>query len=352
MIQKWQSQFRTRTESVDDILFAQTVIPLSQYMLRKSLTRSYSLTPVPTANSVLDHLVTLPKVLPAPGSCVQIGGQVPSSPRTIKSGSKSSPSKGKAKKLNNLGKLHLDLRFVLKESSQSKMSPTSGRKKSGHIAATINPRALGTLEIKIVSAEGLPLRDVDDIGHNEEAEPRPYCKVFLYSNNDSLTPTSNKSHGKPGLRHGLKQRTPTCDKPTADPTWNYMISYHNLTLELLADVCIEISVWDSRDRRKNTFIGGIRLSSVNMTNDNTTNSFATNLNELAQQHSFDSRRDNYFDCHEEERNLWIKFLSSCKNPSYNQFKNHNFTKSSLGLRTFTPFDSFRSSFGLCFYESC
>lgn len=351
MIQKWKSQFRANeTESVDDVLIAQTIIPLSQYMLRKAQTRSYTLTPILSTNSVLDHLVKVSNVSNVPPS-VAIP-TVPSSPKS--KGSRSASKSNKAKKLNNQGKIHLDLRFVLKE-TQSK-SPLSGRKKNGtnqrEEKRSINPRALGTLEIKIVSAEGLPLRDIDDIAENEEVEPRAYCKVFLYSNSGSLVPTNKKStNGKPGLRHGLKQRTPTAENG-ADPTWNYLVSYNNLTLELLADVCIEISVWDSRDRRKNTFIGGIRLSSVNVSNENQYNSFASNLNELFQQHSFDSRKDNYFDCHEEERNLWIKFLTSCKNPSYNQFKNHNFIKSTIGLRTFTPFDSFRSSFGLCFYESC
>lgn len=146
---------------------------------------------------------------------------------------------------DNLGSLIISLKFV-PQTDQDRYGFKSSSRKGSKADLTklgqrvVNPRALGALEIRVIGAEGLPLRD-------SEKPPKPYCKVFLFCNQQTSL----------GLSNGLKQTTPI-ENSTCNPQWNHPVQYHNLTLEILRDCCLEISVWDDFKRKKNEFIGGIR----------------------------------------------------------------------------------------------
>jgi hypothetical protein len=233
---------------------------------------------------------------------------------------------------DNLGSLHITMHFVPKKdpdnvfmgSKNNSMSRRSGSKgdlsssKSSqhHQNMSCTPRTLGTLEIRVIGAEGLPLRD-------SEKPPKPYCKVFLFCNqqNTSL-----------GLSNGLKQTTPITNS-TCDPQWNHHVHYHNLTLEILKDCCLEISVWDDFKRKKDEFIGGIRLSLIHSPSYDVVNG------QQSISMSMDTNRQGncqVFDSIEAESRIWDELVHGFKCKP---------VQGKIRLRNFTPYDKIRFNFG-------
>ena len=167
----------------------------------------------------------------------------------------------------------------------------------------------------MIGAQDLPLRD-------SEKPPKPYCKVFLFCNQQTSL----------GLSNGLKQTTPI-ENATCNPQWNHPVQYHNLTLEVLRDCCLEISVWDDFKRKKNEFIGGIRLSLINSP------SYEVATGQQSISMSLDTRggqADHVFDSMETESRLWDDLLQGFKG---------KVVQGKIPLRNFTPYDKIRFNFG-------
>lgn len=225
--------------------------------------------------------------------------------------------------ITNLGHLRISLKFVPRQDYEAahgaKGTGSSRRGSKAELSKlgvrTISPKTVGSLEIKISSAEALPSRE-------SGAPPKPYCKVFLFSNHQATGL---------GLSNGLKQTTPI-ENSTQNPQWNHPIAYHNLTLEILTECCLEISVWDDFKFKNNEFIGGIRLSLIN--------SPFSNMDNITSQQSIslslDTRKDHIFDSLDIERKIWSQLLAG------ERFKA---VDARLPLRSFTPYDKIRLNFG-------
>ena len=221
--------------------------------------------------------------------------------------------------ITNLGHLRISLKFVPRQDYDSGYHKTTRRGSKAELSKlglrTISAKTVGSLEIKITSAEGLPSRE-------SGAPPKPYCKVFLFSNHQATGL---------GLSNGLKQTTPI-ENSTQNPQWNHPIAYHNLTLEILSECCLEISVWDDFKFKNNEFIGGIRLSLIN--------SPFSNMDNITSQQSIslslDTRKDHIFDSLDIERKVWSQLLAG------ERFKT---VDARLPLRSFTPYDKIRLNFG-------
>lgn len=56
-----------------------------------------------------------------------------------------------------------------------------------------------------------------------------------------------------------KQKTPVA-KRTVNPVWNYSFVYEDVTLQELAERCLELTVWDHDRLASNEFLGGVRFS--------------------------------------------------------------------------------------------
>lgn len=269
---------RVQLQFQDKVCLGEIFIPLTLYLLRRPQTRTFPL--------------SAPKLNPF--------------------------SFMSEKTKDNLGSLLLSLKFVPKSDfdpyglKSSRRGSKSDLTKLGQ--KLVSPRALGTLEIRVIGAEGLPLRD-------SEKPPKPYCKVFLFCNQQTSL----------GLSNGLKQTTPI-ENSTCNPQWNHPVQYHNLTLEILRDCCLEVSVWDDFKRKKNEFIGGIRLSLIN------TPSYEVANGQQSISMSLDTRGhgDHVFDSMEAETRLWDELVHGMKS---------RFVQGKIPLRNFTPYDKIRFSFG-------
>jgi hypothetical protein len=223
----------------------------------------------------------------------------------------------------SLGKINIWLKFTPKNESDSSLNAITnsgiGKRRGSKgdltrvtIRNTITPRTLGSLEIKVVGAEELPTRE-------SGKPPKPYCKVFLFGNQQNRL----------GLSNGLKQTTPIANS-TCNPQWNHHIAYHNLTLNILSDCCLEISIWDDFKRKSNEFIGGIRLSLLN-------SPVFDNLdNQQTMSMSLDTRKDHIFDSLEAERKVWSDLLDGVRG---------KIITGKIPLRNFTPYDKIRCNFG-------
>ena len=220
---------------------------------------------------------------------------------------------------DSLGSLTISLRFTPRSDQDSLSARATKRGSKSDLTKlgqkAISPRALGTLELRILCAEGLPLRD-------SLKPPKPYCKIFLFGNQQTSL----------GLSNGLKQTTPI-ENSTCNPQWNHSVTYHNLSLDILSDCCLEISVWDDFKRTKNEFIGGIRLSLIN------TPSYELMNGQQSISMSLDYRgqNDQVFDSMEVESRVWEELINAAR------------TKTVMGkipLRSFTPYDKIRLNFGI------
>lgn len=49
-------------------------------------------------------------------------------------------------------------------------------------------------------------------------------------------------------------------KRTVNPVWNYTFVYDDVTLQELAERCLELTVWDHDRLASNEFLGGVRFS--------------------------------------------------------------------------------------------
>ena len=48
-------------------------------------------------------------------------------------------------------------------------------------------------------------------------------------------------------------------KNNLNPSWNYQLSYGNVTVKSLKERCLELTVWDYDTIGSNDFLGGVRL---------------------------------------------------------------------------------------------
>lgn len=63
----------------------------------------------------------------------------------------------------------------------------------------------------------------------------------------------------PDKGRSSKQKTPVVRK-TVNPVWNYTFVYEDVTLQELAERCLELTVWDHDRLASNEFLGGVRFS--------------------------------------------------------------------------------------------
>ncbi|KAG5881599.1 Synaptotagmin-like protein 4, partial [Gonioctena quinquepunctata] len=71
----------------------------------------------------------------------------------------------------------------------------------------------------------------------------PFCKSYLL----------------PDKGRSSKQKTPIARR-TIHPVWNYTFVYDDVTLQELAERCLELTVWDHDRLASNEFLGGVRFS--------------------------------------------------------------------------------------------
>ncbi|KAJ3667174.1 hypothetical protein Zmor_002574 [Zophobas morio] len=71
----------------------------------------------------------------------------------------------------------------------------------------------------------------------------PFCKSYLL----------------PDKGRSAKQKTPVA-KRTVNPVWNHTFIYDDVTLQELAERCLELTVWDHDRLASNEFLGGVRFS--------------------------------------------------------------------------------------------
>lgn len=63
----------------------------------------------------------------------------------------------------------------------------------------------------------------------------------------------------PDKGRSSKQKTPVVKK-TVNPVWNHTFVYEDVTLQELAERCLELTVWDHDRLASNEFLGGVRFS--------------------------------------------------------------------------------------------
>ena len=63
----------------------------------------------------------------------------------------------------------------------------------------------------------------------------------------------------PDKGRSAKQKTPVA-KRTVNPVWNHTFIYDDVTLQELAERCLELTVWDHDRLASNEFLGGVRFS--------------------------------------------------------------------------------------------
>lgn len=60
---------------------------------------------------------------------------------------------------------------------------------------------------------------------------------------------------------GRSSKQKTCViKRTVNPVWNHTFIYDDVTLQELAERCLELTVWDHDRLASNEFLGGVRFS--------------------------------------------------------------------------------------------
>lgn len=94
----------------------------------------------------------------------------------------------------------------------------------------------GMLMILIKEAKNLPVPKGTTL-------PDPFCKCYL------LPEKSGKA----------KQKTAVCRRTTS-PRWEQTISWEDLSLQEVADRCLEVTVWDHDRLGHSDFLGGVRFN--------------------------------------------------------------------------------------------
>jgi synaptotagmin-like protein len=97
-------------------------------------------------------------------------------------------------------------------------------------------RSRGTLHVLVKEAKSLTA-----VKANGTSDP--FCKSYLL----------------PDKGRSSKQKTPVA-KRTVNPVWNYTFIYDDVTLQELAERCLELTVWDHDRLASNEFLGGVRFS--------------------------------------------------------------------------------------------
>ncbi|KAK9679762.1 C2 domain [Popillia japonica] len=97
-------------------------------------------------------------------------------------------------------------------------------------------RSRGTLHVLIKEAKSLTA-----VKANGTSDP--FCKSYLL----------------PDKGRSSKQKT-TVMKKTVNPVWNHTFTYDDVTLQELAERCLELTVWDHDRLASNEFLGGVRFS--------------------------------------------------------------------------------------------
>lgn len=69
----------------------------------------------------------------------------------------------------------------------------------------------------------------------------------------------NFSYLLPDKGRSSKQKTCVI-KRTVNPVWNHTFIYDDVTLQELAERCLELTVWDHDRLASNEFLGGVRFS--------------------------------------------------------------------------------------------
>ncbi|XP_064212503.1 uncharacterized protein LOC664073 isoform X2 [Tribolium castaneum] len=97
-------------------------------------------------------------------------------------------------------------------------------------------RSRGTLHVLVKEAKCLTA-----VKANGTSDP--FCKSYLL----------------PDKGRSSKQKTPVA-KRTVNPVWNHTFVYDDVTLQELAERCLELTVWDHDRLASNEFLGGVRFS--------------------------------------------------------------------------------------------
>ncbi|KAL3277066.1 hypothetical protein HHI36_012427 [Cryptolaemus montrouzieri] len=97
-------------------------------------------------------------------------------------------------------------------------------------------RSRGTLHVLVKEAKYLT-------AYKANGTSDPFCKSYLL----------------PDKGRNSKQKTPVVRK-TINPVWNHTFIYEDVTLQELAERCLELTVWDHDRLASNEFLGGVRFS--------------------------------------------------------------------------------------------
>ncbi|XP_057663088.1 uncharacterized protein LOC130898064 isoform X6 [Diorhabda carinulata] len=97
-------------------------------------------------------------------------------------------------------------------------------------------RSRGALHVLIKEAKSLTA-----VKANGTSDP--FCKSYLL----------------PDKGRSSKQKTPIARR-TTNPVWNYTFVYDDVSLQELAERCLELTVWDHDRLASNEFLGGVRFS--------------------------------------------------------------------------------------------
>ncbi|CAH2000143.1 unnamed protein product [Acanthoscelides obtectus] len=97
-------------------------------------------------------------------------------------------------------------------------------------------RSRGALHVLVKEAKSLT-------GVKANGTSDPFCKSYLL----------------PDKGRSSKQKTPMARR-TVNPVWNHTFVYDDVTLQELAERCLELTVWDHDRLGSNEFLGGVRFS--------------------------------------------------------------------------------------------
>uniref|UniRef100_UPI00358F70D9 synaptotagmin-like protein 4 isoform X2 n=1 Tax=Myxine glutinosa TaxID=7769 RepID=UPI00358F70D9 len=139
------------------------------------------------------------------------------------------------------GELLLGLKYVppedVKEKSVQVKEKTSWYKRPKNVGPEMKvPSTTGELYVQVKEARNLTAAKA---GRTAD----PFVKGYLLD----------------GKTKSEKMKTPVVSKEV-NPVWNFTLVYPNVTPELLAKRCLELTVWDHETIVSNHFLGGLRLS--------------------------------------------------------------------------------------------
>lgn len=120
-------------------------------------------------------------------------------------------------------------------------------------------RSRGTLHVLVKEAKYLT-------AYKANGTSDPFCKRYVWITEPNLLWVSwidlkffIFSYLLPDKGRNSKQKTPVVKK-TVNPVWNHTFIYEDVTLQELAERCLELTVWDHDRLASNEFLGGVRFS--------------------------------------------------------------------------------------------